>query len=53
MDGKPASRIRILAAILILLPVCFSQSRQGSQRTAPVRPRPLFQQQAALFEETP
>ena len=53
MDRKPASRIRILAAILILLPVCFSQSRQSPQRSAPVRNRAAFSQQAVLFEETP
>jgi len=53
MDGKLMSRIRILTAVLILIPVCFSQSRQSRQPPAPVRPRPLYQQQAVLFEETP
>ncbi len=53
MDRKPASRIRILAAVLILLPVCFSQSRPSPQRSAPVRNRAPFLEQAVLFEETP
>jgi zinc protease len=53
MVRKPASRIRILAAVLILLPVCFSQSRPNPQRSVPVRNRAPFLEQAALFEETP
>jgi zinc protease len=53
MVRKPASRIRILAAVLILLPVCFSQSRPNPQRSAPARTRAPFLEQAALFEETP
>jgi zinc protease len=53
MVRKPASRIRILAAALILLPVCFSQSRPSPQRSAPVRNRAPFLEQAVLFEETP
>jgi zinc protease len=53
MDRNPASRIRILAAVLILIPVCFSQSRQNPQRSVSVRNRAPFLQQAVLFEETP
>lgn len=45
--------MRILAIMLILIPICFSQSRQNVQRKPPARPRPFFQQQAVLFEEAP
>ena len=45
--------MRIIAAMLILIPICFSQSRQNVQRKPPARPRPYFQQQAVLFEEAP
>lgn len=51
MMGKSAFRPSILAAVLILVPLCFSQSRQIKRPTAPGRP--VIQQQAVLFEETP
>lgn len=53
MRMKNMFRIKAGIALLILLPLGFSQSRQLPRRSAGAAPRPPFLEQAKIFEETP